>query len=157
QVCTLLSIKTGGCPENCSYCPQSAHYQTPVEKQELLPLAEVLACARAAKQNGSTRFCMGAAWRQVRDDEEFERVLEMVRAVRAEGLEVCATLGMLTPEQARRLEQAGLYAYNHNIDTSPEFYPEIITTRKFEDRLKTIEAIRKTSITVCCGGIIGMG
>jgi biotin synthase len=157
QVCTLLSIKTGGCPENCSYCPQSAHYETSVEKQDLLPLSEVLESARQAKQNGSTRFCMGAAWRQVRDDSDFDRVLEMVQAVHDEGLEVCATLGMLTEEQAKRLEQAGLYAYNHNIDTSPEFYPKIITTRKYEERLQTLEAIRKTNITVCCGGIIGMG
>jgi len=157
QVCTLLSIKTGGCPENCSYCPQSAHYETSVEKQELLPLSEVVESARVAKRNGSTRFCMGAAWRQVRDDADFERVLEMVQAVHDEGLEVCATLGMLTEGQAKRLEQAGLHAYNHNIDTSPEFYPKIITTRKYEDRLQTLEAIRKTKITVCCGGIIGMG
>ena len=157
QVCTLLSIKTGGCPENCSYCPQSAHYETPIANHALLPLSDVVASARVAKQNGSTRFCMGAAWRQVRDDSDFERVLEMVQAVNAEGLEVCATLGMLTQEQAERLETAGLYAYNHNIDTSPEFYPEIITTRKFDDRLNTLDAIRKTSITVCCGGIIGMG
>ena len=157
QVCTLLSIKTGGCPENCSYCPQSAHYETGVDKQELLPLSEVVVAARDAKHNGSTRFCMGAAWRQVRDDSDFERVLEMVKAVSAEGLEVCATLGMLTEAQAKRLEQAGLHAYNHNIDTSPEFYEEIITTRKFEDRLKTLEAVRRTNITLCCGGIIGMG
>jgi len=157
QVCTLLSIKTGGCPENCFYCPQSAHYATAIEKQDLLPLSSVVQSARRAKQHGSTRFCMGAAWRQVRDDADFDRVLEMVQAVRDEGLEVCATLGMLTEEQASRLERAGLYAYNHNIDTSPEYYPKIINTRKYEDRLQTLAAIRKTKITVCCGGIIGMG
>jgi len=157
QVCTLLSIKTGGCPENCSYCPQSAHYPTSIEKHDLLPLSLVVQSARLAKRQGSTRFCMGAAWRQVRDDADFDRVIEMVQAVRDEGLEVCATLGMLTEEQANRLEQAGLYAYNHNIDTSPEYYSRIITTRKYEDRLQTLAAIRKTKITVCCGGIIGMG
>src|SRR5262249_55036703 len=154
---SLLSIKTGGCSENCAYCAQSAHYQTALEKQDLLPLADVLSSARRAKGNGCTRFCMGAAWRQVRDNTDFERILEMVRAVHDEGLEVCATLGMLTEEQAKRLEQAGLYAYNHNLDTSPEYYPSIITTRSYEDRLQTLAAIRKTKITVCCGGIIGMG
>jgi len=157
QVCTLLSIKTGGCPENCSYCAQSMHYETAVEKQDLLAVDEVVNSARLAKRNGSTRFCMGAAWRQVRDNADFERVLEMVRAVHNEGLEVCTTLGMLTEAQAKRLEQAGLHAYNHNIDTSAEYYPNIITTRTYEDRLRTLEAIRKTKITVCCGGIIGLG
>jgi biotin synthase len=157
QVCSLLSIKTGGCSENCAYCAQSAHYQTALEKQDLLPLADVLNSARLAKGNGCTRFCMGAAWRQVRNNTDFERVLEMVRAVHDEGLEVCATLGMLTEDQAKRLEEAGLYAYNHNLDTSPEFYPQIITTHSYEDRLRTLEAVRKTKITVCCGGILGMG
>lgn len=157
QVCTLLSIKTGGCQEDCSYCPQSAHYSTPVEKQNLLPLQEVITAAKEAKQAGSTRFCMGAAWRQVRDNSDFERVLEMVEAVHHEGLEVCATLGMINEDQAKRLEQAGLYAYNHNVDTSPEYYGEIIKTRTYEDRLKTLENVRKTKITVCSGGIIGLG
>lgn len=157
QVCTLLSIKTGGCPENCGYCPQSAHYETPVNSHGLLPLQQVVKAAREAKAEGSTRFCMGAAWRQVKDGAEFDRVLEMVRAVADQGLEVCATLGMITESQAQRLEEAGLRAYNHNVDSSEEFYDKIITTRKYDDRLKTLAAVRKTKITVCSGGIIGMG
>jgi biotin synthase len=157
QVCTLLSIKTGGCQENCSYCPQSAHYETSVERQNLLPLEEVVSAARTAKSAGSTRFCMGAAWREVRDNADFDRVIEMVEAVHNEGLEVCATLGMLTESQAKRLEEAGLHAYNHNVDTSPEYYGKIIGTRKLEDRLRTLENVRKTKVTVCSGGIIGMG
>jgi len=157
QVCTLLSIKTGGCAENCSYCPQSAHYETSVERQALLPLEEVVTAARTAKTNGSTRFCMGAAWREVKDNADFDRVIDMVKAVHDEGLEVCATLGMLTESQARKLETAGLHAYNHNVDTSPEYYGKIIGTRKLEDRLRTLENVRKTKITVCSGGIIGMG
>jgi biotin synthase len=157
QLCTLLSIKTGGCPEDCAYCPQSAHYETPVESSPLLPIAEVLEAARAAKANGSSRFCMGAAWRQVKDGGEFERVLEMVRGVRALGLEACCTLGMLTREQAERLAEAGLSAYNHNLDTGPDYYDRVITTRTYDDRLRTLEHVRSAGIAVCCGGILGMG
>ncbi|MCI0650243.1 MAG: biotin synthase BioB [Planctomycetes bacterium] len=157
QVSSLLSIKTGGCPEDCGYCPQAARYHTGVEAHALLPTAEVLARARTAKENGASRFCMGAAWRQVRDNREFEQVIEMVRAVRMLGMETCATLGMLTVAQARRLAEAGLYAYNHNVDTSPEYYGEIISTRTIEDRLQTLQNVRDAGITVCCGGIIGMG
>lgn len=157
QLCRLLSIKTGGCPEDCAYCSQSAHYKTGVVRQELLDSSVVLQSAERAREEGATRFCMGAAWRQVPEGKEFERVLEMVRAVSAMGLEVCCTLGMLTQEQAHRLKSAGLTAYNHNLDTSPEFYGTIITTRVYEDRLKTIGYVRKAGITVCCGGILGMG
>jgi len=157
QLCQLLSIKTGGCPEDCAYCPQSAHYDTGVDRQDLLSMPEVLNAARRAHENGVSRFCMGAAWRQVSDGPEFDTVLEMVRGVASLGLEVCCTLGMLTESQAKRLAEAGLYAYNHNLDTSPEFYGQIITTRKYEDRLRTLEHVRKAGITVCCGGIIGMG
>jgi biotin synthase len=157
QLCRLLSIKTGGCPEDCAYCPQSAHYQTGVERQDLIDHDAVLDAAREAKIDGATRFCMGAAWRQVPEGEEFERVLEMVRSVAALGLEVCCTLGMLSERQAIRLREAGLTAYNHNLDTSPEFYGEIITTRVYEERLQTIAHVRKAGITVCCGGILGMG
>ncbi len=157
QLCRLLSIKTGGCPEDCSYCSQSAHYKTGVLREELLNSAEVLAAAKRAKAEGATRFCMGAAWRQVTDGKDFDRVLEMVRGVAALDVEVCCTLGMLTESQAMRLKEAGLSAYNHNLDTSPEFYGEIVTTRVYEDRLKTIAQVRKAGITVCCGGILGMG
>jgi biotin synthase len=157
QLCQLLSIKTGGCPEDCAYCPQSAHYDTGVERQDLLSIDHVLITARKAREQGVTRFCMGAAWRQVTDGPEFDSVLEMVRCVSSLGLEVCCTLGMLSESQARRLADAGLYAYNHNLDTSAEFYGEIITTRNYEDRLRTLENVRKAGITVCCGGIIGMG
>jgi biotin synthase len=157
QLCRLLSIKTGGCPEDCAYCPQSAHYDTGVPRESLLDPAQVLQAAKRAKADGATRFCMGAAWRQAPEGHEFERVLEMVRSVAALNLEVCCTLGMLTEEQATRLKQAGLTAYNHNLDTSPEFYGAIITTRVYEDRLKTIAHVRKAGITVCCGGIVGMG
>ncbi|HUJ33146.1 MAG TPA: biotin synthase BioB [Candidatus Acidoferrum sp.] len=157
QLCRLLSIKTGGCPEDCTYCPQSAHYQTGVARQDLLDPAEVFAAAQQAKADGATRFCMGAAWRQVPDGPEFDRVLEMVRSVAGLDLEVCCTLGMLTERQAVRLKEAGLTAYNHNLDTSPEFYGSIITTRVYEDRLQTIAHVRKAGITVCCGGILGMG
>jgi biotin synthase len=157
QLCRLLSIKTGGCPEDCAYCPQSAHYQTGVERKDLIDQHAVLDAAREAKMDGATRFCMGAAWRQVPQGEEFERVLEMVRSVSALGLEVCCTLGMLSEGQAVRLREAGLTAYNHNLDTSPEFYGEIITTRVYEERLQTIAHVRKAGITVCCGGILGMG
>jgi len=157
QLCQLLSIKTGGCPEDCAYCPQSAHYTTGVGRQDLLSVDHVVETARDARNQGVTRFCLGAAWRQVNDGAEFDSVLEMVRAVSSLGLEVCCTLGMLTESQAQRLAEAGLYAYNHNLDTSAEFYNEIITTRHYEDRLRTLENIRKAGITVCCGGIIGMG
>jgi biotin synthase len=157
QMCRLLSIKTGGCPEDCAYCSQSAHYKSGVTRQELLNPSDVLAAAERAKAEGATRFCMGAAWRQVPDGKEFERVLEMVRGVAALDLEVCCTLGMLTESQAVRLKEAGLSAYNHNLDTSPEFYGNVITTRVYQDRLQTIAHLRKAGITVCCGGILGMG
>ena len=157
QLCRLLSIKTGGCPEDCSYCSQSAHYRTGVVREELLSTAAVREAAWRAKNEGATRFCMGAAWRQVSDGENFDRVLEMVRAVAALDMEVCCTLGMLNESQAERLKDAGLTAYNHNLDTSPEFYGNIITTRVYEDRLQTIAHVRKAGITVCCGGILGMG
>jgi biotin synthase len=157
QLCRLLSIKTGGCPEDCAYCSQSAHYKTGVARQELMIPADVFDAARRAKAEGATRFCMGAAWRQANDGKDFDRVLEMVRGVAALDLEVCCTLGMLTESQAQRLKDAGLSAYNHNLDTSPEFYGEIITTRAYQDRLETIAHVRKAGITVCCGGILGMG
>jgi len=157
QMCRLLSIKTGGCPEDCAYCPQSAHYPTAVERQPLMGKDQVFTCAQAAKAEGATRFCMGAAWRQAPEGSEFDSVLESVRAVAELGLEVCCTLGMLTEAQAFKLKAAGLTAYNHNLDTSPEFYNAIITTRLYQDRLNTIAAVRKAGITVCCGGILGMG
>ena len=157
QVCTLLSVKTGGCPEDCAYCPQAARYHTEVKTHKLLEVSEVLETAQRAKENGSTRFCMGAAWREVRDNRDFDKVLDMVKGVNGMVMEVCCTLGMLTPEQAAKLKQAGLYAYNHNLDTSAEFYDEIITTRNYGDRLETIENVRKSGISVCAGGIIGMG
>ncbi|MEA2691970.1 MAG: biotin synthase [Acidobacteriota bacterium] len=157
QLCTLLSIKTGGCPEDCAYCPQSARYETPVDASSLLDVDEVLAAAREARENGSTRFCMGAAWRQVKDGREFEEVLAMVRGVRELGMEACCTLGMLTAQQAERLAEAGLSAYNHNLDTGPAYYDRIITTRTYDDRLRTLEHVRTAGISVCCGGILGMG
>lgn len=157
QLCTLLSIKTGGCPENCSYCPQSSHYNTGVKAERLLNLDTVLNAANRAKASGSSRFCMGAAWREVRDSRDFDRVLEMIKEVNNMGMEVCVTLGMLTAEQAQKLKNAGLYAYNHNIDTSEEHYKNIITTRKFSDRLETLETVREAGISVCCGGIVGLG
>lgn len=157
QRCTLLSIKTGGCPENCSYCPQSAHYKTDLEKQSLMPLDEVRTAAKAARAQGAERFCMGAAWRSVKDGPEFDRVLDMIKIVKGENLEACVTLGMLTESQAVRLKEAGLDAYNHNLDTSREYYEKIIQTRTYDDRLNTLRAVRKAGITVCCGGILGMG
>ena len=157
QVCTLLSIKTGGCPEDCAYCPQAARYQTGVNVQALMQTEEVLTYARKAKEAGSTRFCMGAAWREVRSNRDFDRVLEMVKGVNELGMEVCCTLGMLDEEQAAKLAEAGLYAYNHNLDTSSEYYGEIISTRTYDDRLHTIEHVRNAGISVCCGGIIGLG
>jgi biotin synthase len=157
QMCRLLSIKTGGCPEDCAYCPQSAHYQAGVTRQGLLDLEDVRRAARRAKDDGATRFCMGAAWREAPEGEEFESVLSMVREVGALGMEVCCTLGMLTEAQAHALKEAGLTAYNHNLDTSPEFYGSIIRTREYQDRLDTLAAVRRAGITVCCGGILGMG
>ena len=157
QFCRLLSVKTGGCPEDCAYCPQSAHYSTDVARGGLLPVEEVAEFAERARSEGATRFCMGAAWRQVQDGEDFERVLEMVRRVAQLGMEVCCSLGMLDDTQAERLADAGLTAYNHNLDTSPEFYGQIITTRNYSDRLRTLAAVRKAGITVCCGGIVGLG
>jgi len=157
QVCTLLSIKTGGCPEDCAYCPQAARYNTGVDVQALMKKEEVLEYAAKAKAAGSTRFCMGAAWREVRDNKDFDRVLDMVKGVNEMGMEVCCTLGMLNEGQAQKLADAGLYAYNHNLDTSPEYYGEIITTRTYDDRLQTLDNVRKAGVTVCCGGIIGLG
>jgi biotin synthase len=157
QLCSLLSVKTGGCPEDCAYCPQAARYQTGVAAEPLLSTAEVLSAARKAHEAGATRFCMGAAWREVKDGPQFDRVLEMVRGVKELGMEACCTLGMLTLEQARKLKQAGLDAYNHNLDTSREKYGEIVTTRDYSDRLRTLRHVREAGIGVCCGGIIGMG
>jgi biotin synthase len=157
QVCTLLSIKTGGCSEDCAYCPQAARYSTDITVQALMQKDEVLSYAQKAKDAGSTRFCMGAAWREVRDNKDFDRVLEMVKTVNELGMEVCCTLGMLTEDQATRLADAGLHAYNHNLDTSKEHYSEIISTRTYDDRLSTLENVRKAGVTVCCGGIIGLG
>jgi len=157
QRSTLLSVKTGGCPEDCAYCPQSAHYKTGVERHGVLPVEVVKAKALQAKESGSTRFCMGAAWREIKDGKDFDAILELVREVRGVGLEVCCTLGMLNESQAQRLKEAGCYAYNHNLDTSPEYYGEIISTRTYEDRLKTLQNVRDAGMTVCCGGIVGMG
>ena len=157
QVCTLLSVKTGGCEEDCAYCPQAARYNTGVEAHKLMGYGEVIDKALIAKNAGSTRFCMGAAWRNVREGRDFDRVIDMVKGVNALGLEVCCTLGMLTEDQAQRLKEAGLYAYNHNLDTSDEHYSEIISTRTYGDRLETLDNVEKAGISVCCGGIIGMG
>ncbi len=157
QLCTLLSVKTGGCPEDCAYCPQSSHHDTPVKGEAMLKLEEVMTAARAAKDHGATRFCMGAAWREVKDGPAFDRVLDMVRGVKGLGLEACVTLGMLNEGQAAKLKEAGLDAYNHNLDTSRENYKSIISTRTFDDRLNTLKNVRRAGITVCSGGIIGMG
>ncbi len=157
QISTLLSVKTGGCPEDCSYCGQAARYHTDIKVQALLPTETVFAHAKKAKDNGSSRFCMAAAWREVRNNSDFDRIIEMVKGVNEMGLEVCCTLGMLTEDQALRLREAGLYAYNHNLDTSEEFYDDIISTRKFDNRINTINNVRKAGITVCSGGIIGLG
>lgn len=156
QLSTLISVKTGGCPEDCGYCPQAARYHTNVENQDMLAVEDVIAAAAAAKAQGATRFCMGAAWRGPRE-RDMKSVVEMVRAVKALGLEACTTLGMLKPGQAEQLQEAGLDYYNHNLDTSPEFYGEIITTRDYEDRLDTLQKVRHAGINVCCGGIVGMG
>ena len=157
QCSALLSIKTGACPEDCAYCPQSAHHNTALEREPLLPLAEVVEKAERAKAGGADRFCMGAAWRDVTEGAEFERVLEMVSAVKALGLETCATLGMIDDTQAGRLKAAGLDYYNHNLDTSPEYYGEIISTRSYDERLETLRAVRGAGMNVCCGGIVGLG
>ncbi|MEX1212699.1 MAG: biotin synthase BioB [Balneolaceae bacterium] len=157
QVCTLLSIKTGGCPEDCSYCPQSARYQTSVDAEPMLDSDVILASAKKAKDAGSTRFCMGAAWRNARKSKDFDTVLNVVREITDMEMEVCCTLGMLTDEQASKLKDAGLYAYNHNLDSSEDFYNRIISTRTYEDRLDTLNTVRNHDISVCCGGIIGMG
>lgn len=159
QLAALLSIKTGACPEDCAYCPQSAHYAKKVglPKEPLMEVEDVLAKAKVARDNGATRFCMGAAWRHVRDGEQFDRVLKMVEGVKHMGMEACVTLGMLNQDQANRLKQAGLTAYNHNLDCSPEFYPKIISTRSYQERLDTLECVQKAGISVCCGGIVGMG
>jgi biotin synthase len=157
QVCALLSIKTGGCPEDCAYCPQAARYNTGVDVQALMKKEDVLVYAKKARDAGSTRFCMGAAWREVRDNKDFDRVLDMVKEVNQLGMEVCCTMGMLTEQQAKKLYDAGLFAYNHNVDTSAEHYADIITTRTYDDRLKTLGNVRKAGISVCSGGIIGLG
>ncbi len=156
QLCTLLSVKTGSCSEDCSYCPQSAHYDTPVKSEKLMSVVDVLSKASLAKDKGATRFCMGAAWRNPKG-KDFEQVLDMVRGVRELGMEACATLGMLTDEQANRLAEAGLTAYNHNLDTSRAHYTKIISTRTYDDRLETLDRVSRSGISVCCGGIIGMG
>ncbi len=157
QLCTLLSVKTGGCPEDCSYCPQSSHYDTKVGAERMLDVDAVLDAARRAKEAGATRFCMGAAWREIKDGPAFDRVLSMVRGVKGMGLEACVTLGMLNDDQARRLKEAGLDAYNHNLDTSRAAYRSIVSTRSYDDRLATLSRVRRAGITVCSGGIIGMG
>ena len=158
QRCSLLSIKTGGCSEDCAYCAQSAHYATGLEREDLLPVDDILTAARQARAQGATRFCMGAAWRGVRDGTpKFQQVLDTVREVSQLGMEVCVTLGQIGPGEARKLKEAGVTAYNHNIDTSPGFYPEIVTTHTFADRLNTIAAVQESGMSVCCGGIIGMG
>ncbi|HEY6850993.1 MAG TPA: biotin synthase BioB [Terracidiphilus sp.] len=157
QRCFLLSIKTGGCPENCGYCSQSAHHKTGLERQPLLSVDDVLTAATQAKQAGAHRFCMGAAWRQAPEGEQFDRVLSMVRGVKSLGMEACVTLGMLTVPQAEQLKEAGLDAYNHNLDTSREYYPQIVTTRNYDDRLNTLRAARQAGLSLCCGGILGMG
>ncbi|QIR38556.1 biotin synthase BioB [Tolypothrix sp. PCC 7910] len=157
QVCKLISIKTGGCPEDCNYCAQSSRYKTEVKAEALLEKETVVSIAQKAKETGVSRVCMGAAWREVKDNSQFETVLEMVQEVTSMGLEVCCTLGMLTADQAKRLEAAGLYAYNHNLDTSREHYSTIITTRTYDERLNTIENVRQTNVTVCSGGILGLG
>ena len=157
QVSSLLSIKIGGCPEDCGYCPQAARYQTDVNVHKMLSVDDVMVAAGNAKSAGASRMCLGAAWREVRDNSDFDSVLEMVRSINEMGMEVCCTLGMLTEDQAQKLADAGLYAYNHNLDSSEDFYKKIITTRKYDDRLNTIENVRKAKVTVCSGGIIGMG
>ena len=155
QLSTLISVKTGGCPEDCGYCPQAARYHTDVDNQDMLSLDEVVSAATAAKAQGASRFCMGAAWRGPKQ-RDIEKMTEMVRAVKSLGMETCATLGLLKPGQAEQLGEAGLDYYNHNLDTAPEFYEEIITTRQYQDRLNTLQEVRGAGINVCCGGIVGM-
>lgn len=157
QIASLLSIKTGGCPEDCAYCPQAARYNTGVDVHKLMDVSEVVTAAESAKNAGASRFCMGAAWREVRDNRDFDKVLEMVTEVNKMGMEVCCTLGMLSDTQAQKLKDAGLHAYNHNVDTSEDFYKEVISTRKYNDRLRTLDNVMNAGITVCAGGIIGMG
>lgn len=157
QMSSLLNIKSGGCPEDCGYCPQAARYHTDVDTHKLMTVESVIEQAKNAKENGSSRLCMGAAWREVRDNRDFDRVVEMVQAVNNLGMEVCCTLGMMNEEQAKRLKDAGLFAYNHNLDTSEDYYDDVISTREYKDRLNTIENARKAGISVCSGGIIGMG
>lgn len=157
QISSLISIKTGGCPEDCAYCPQAARYHTDVEVQAMMKVEEVIEVAQKAKDGGASRLCMGAAWREVRDNRDFDKVIDMVKAVNGMDMEVCCTLGMLSADQAQRLADAGLYAYNHNLDTSEEDYKRIISTRTYDDRLKTIDHVRKAKLTVCSGGIIGLG
>src|SRR6478672_1641147 len=157
QLCTLLSVKTGGCPEDCAYCPQSSHYETPVSGEKMLSVDEVVTAAERAQAAGATRFCMGAAWREVKNGPAFDNVLQMVRGVSELGMEACCTLGMLDEDQARRLKEAGLTAYNHNLDTSRRHYASIITTRDYDDRLRTLRNVQSAGISVCSGGIIGMG
>ncbi|MFT3714358.1 MAG: biotin synthase BioB [Archangium sp.] len=157
QLCSLLSIKTGGCPEDCAYCPQAARYKTGVQAEKLMAVPEVLSAAKQAREAGATRFCMGAAWREVKDGPQFDSVLEMVKGVKSLGMEACCTLGMLSDTQAKRLKDAGLDAYNHNLDTSEQHYGDIISTRTYDDRLKTLARVRNAGISVCCGGIIGLG
>jgi biotin synthase len=157
QVCSLISIKTGGCPEDCKYCTQSSRYQTATKAEPMMSVEEVVARAQTAVDKGATRVCLGAAWREVRDSAQFDRVLEMIRRITALGAEVCCTLGMVKEEQARKLKEAGLYAYNHNLDTSRGYYPTIITSRTYDDRLQTLDAVEQAGISVCCGGILGLG
>ncbi len=157
QMSTLLSVKTGGCPEDCSYCPQAARYHTDVKGTPLLNVQEIVESALKAKEAGSSRFCMGAAWREVKDNVHFDRMIDAVKQVNAMGMEVCCTLGMLNKEQALRLKEAGLHSYNHNLDTSPEYYDKVIQTRTYQDRLDTLEHVREAGLNVCCGGIVGMG
>lgn len=157
QVCHLISVKTGGCPENCKYCAQSSRYQTPVQAQPLMQVEEVLARAKKAIDRGATRICLGAAWRSAKPNKQFEQILEMVSGISAMGAEVCCTLGMLDPPEAKRLAEAGAYAYNHNLDTSEKFYEQIVTTRTYADRLRTLDVVEEAKLSVCCGGILGMG
>jgi biotin synthase len=157
QVCSLHSIKTGGCPEDCKYCPQSSHYQTTVKAEALMTYEHVLDLAKQAIDRGSTRICLAVAWREVRDNKHFDTILRMIRAISALGVEVCCTLGMIKPSHAQKLKEAGLHSYNHNLDTSEEYYPSIITTRTYQDRLETLDVVRKAGLKVCCGGILGMG
>lgn len=157
QVCHLISVKTGGCPEDCNYCPQSSRYRTHVEKPFMMTYEEVIAVAKRAVNQGATRICLGAAWRQVRDNKQFDEILRMVKGITDLGAEVCCTLGMLTPPQARRLKEAGLYSYNHNLDSSERFYPQVTTTRLYQDRLDTLDVVQQTGLGMCCGGILGMG